>query len=182
MTIDRNPIVGSRTASPVALIDPDTGDPLDPGPTGVGAVIDVTLSTDTGAYTDGDVLADTQEVAGAVREDAGSAILESVSIIDRSDQKIAMDLLFFRTSVSLGTENSAPSISDADAGEYLGRVYVAVSDYIDLGGVSVATLSGIGLVLEAGAASTSVYVAAITRGGTPTYAADALRLRLGLMQ
>jgi hypothetical protein len=148
---------------------------------GSSDVLDVTLSLDTSAYATGDVLAATQEVANAVPGNAGHALLHSITINDKDDQGIALDLVFLRTNVSIGTENSAVSISDADADEVLGIVQVSSSDFIDLGGCRVATLAGIGLTLEAGAASTSLYIAAISRGAG-TYTASGITLKLGLAQ
>jgi hypothetical protein len=145
-----------------------------------GDVIDVTLSLDTNAYVSGDVLADTQAVATAVRVAAGRAVLQSVTVIDEDDQGTAFDLVFFSANVSLGTENAAASISDADARNCLGFVSIATTDFIDLGGVRIATKTGIGLVLEAAAASTTLYVGAISRG-TPTHSASGLRLKLGML-
>lgn len=143
-----------------------------------GDVIDITLSLDTSAYDAGDVLADTQTITNAVRVTGGRAILQSVTVIDEDDQGVALDLYFMSTSRSLGTENSAPNISDANARDILGFVAVASGDYKDLGGVRIATVRNIGLLLEAAGGSRDLYVGATT-GGTPTYTASGLKLRLG---
>lgn len=149
---------------------------------GLSEVLDVTLSLDTNAYSDGDVLADTQEIANAVRVPGGTAILQSVQVLDEDDQGCALTLVFSSGSGTLGTENAAPSISDANARNILGYVSVAALDYIDLGGSRIATIRGAGLVLKAAAGATSLYIAAITRGGTPTYTAAGIKLKLGLLQ
>jgi hypothetical protein len=90
-----------------------------------------------------------------------------------------LDLVFLRTNVSLGTENSAVAITDADAEEILGVVQVTAGDYLDFGANRVATMPGVGLVLEAGAASTSMYLAAVSKG-TGTYSASGIVVKLGL--
>lgn len=141
-------------------------------------LIGVTLSLDTSAYADGDVLAATQEIANAVRLPGGRATLQSVHVLDENDQGVGFDLIFMSADNALGTENSAPDISDTLARDILGFVRIAAGDYVDLGGSRIATLTNIGLVLEAAAASTSLYVAAITRGA-PTYTAAGLKLKLG---
>jgi hypothetical protein len=146
---------------------------------GAGAVIDVTLSLDTGAYADGDVLADTQSVGNAVRNAAGRAFLQSLVVIDESDQKQGFDLLFLDANNSLGAENAAPSIGDAEALAIIGRVPVSAADYYDLGGVAIANLNAIGLMLKA-ASGRTLYVAAISRGAG-TYGASAIKLKLGLV-
>lgn len=150
--------------------------------TGVSDIVDVTLSLDTSAYADGDTLAATQEVANAMRVNGGAAILLSLKAQDDDDNGTALDLVFLRSNVALGTENAAPSITDANAVEVLGIVSIAAADWIDLGGVRVATKTNIGLLLETADASKSLYIAAITRGGTPTYTASGIKLQLGLLK
>jgi hypothetical protein len=146
---------------------------------GTSDLIDVTLSLDTSAYASGDVLAATQEVANAVAANGGKAVLHSVTVLDKDDQGQALDLVFLRTNVSLGTENAAVSITDADAEEILGVVQVTAGDYLDFGANRVATMPSVGLVLEAGAASTSLYLAAVSKG-TGTYSASGIVVKLGL--
>jgi hypothetical protein len=146
---------------------------------GNSEVIDVTLSLDTAAYASGDVLAATQEVASAVAANGGKAVLHSVTVLDKDDQGQALDLVFLRTNVSLGTENAAVSITDADAEEILGVVQVTAGDFLDFGANRVATMPSVGLVLEAGASSTSLYLAAVSKG-TGTYSASGIVVKLGL--
>lgn len=146
-------------------------------------VIDVTLTLDTAAYASGDVIAATQTVASVFKVNGGRAVLDSLAVIDQDDQKVALDVFFFSQSVTFGTENSAPSITDADGLYCLGYVSVVAGDYKDLGGVSVASgsnLRNLGLVLENGDDSKSLYVAVMNGSGTPTYSATGLTLRLGL--
>lgn len=145
-----------------------------------GDVITVTLTVDTNIYADGDVLADTQTVANAMRIAGGHGVLQSLQLIDPDDQGQPLDLYFFSTTHALGSENSAPSISDADAIDIFGPVPVESSDYRDLGGVKVASVRGIGLMLEAAGGSRDLYVGAISRG-TGTYAGGALTLKLSFL-
>jgi hypothetical protein len=142
-----------------------------------GKFVDVTLSLDTSAYADGDLLADTQEVSGALTVANGTGVIQSITVIDEDDQGVAMDLVFLSANNTLGTENSAPSITDAHARDILGRVRVNASDYIDLGGVRIATVVGVGIGIKAGSGVDDIWVAAITRGA-PTYTASGVRLRI----
>lgn len=175
-----------QQATAVLLVD-ENGDAAVGGEAVVGQVgtpaslVDVTLTLDTLALASGDVASDTAEVAGAVRVAGGRSMLQSLILVDEDDQGIAIDLHFFSTNVSLGTKNSAPNISDANARNHLGVVSVAAADFKDLGGVRVATIRNIGLMLEAAASATSVYVSAIAQG-SPTYTANGLKLRLGIVQ
>jgi hypothetical protein len=149
---------------------------------GLSAVKTVALTVDTAIYADGDVLADLQAVAGFMRADGGRAVIQSVTLLDKSDQAVAMDLFISPSAVSLGTENAAPSISDANAAGLQRICNIGTSDYIDMGGCRIATITGLGLVVEAAAGETTMYIGAVTRGGTPTYGASDLTLLIGLLQ
>lgn len=164
--------IASFTAPAVPLPTAAPGTP--------GDVITVTLSTDTSAYADGDILADLQAVGGFFRQPGGRALIQSVTVLDKADQGVALDLLTSPNPVSLGTENAAPSISDANADGLQRLCRVEAADYIDLGGCRLATKAGLGLLVEAAAGSTTLHLGAITRGGTPTYGAADVVLRLGV--
>jgi hypothetical protein len=123
-----------------------------------GGVVDVIFSSDTAAIATGDVLADTQVVADALRVAGGFALLQSIVITDGDDQGTALDLVFFRANTSLGT-----------------------GDYIDLGLNRVATKTAVGLVLEGNGSTTDIWVAAIVRGSA-TFASNGLKAKFGLIQ
>lgn len=146
------------------------------------SLVDVTLSLDTSAYASGDLLADTQVVASAIKLTDGKARLQSVLLIDEDDQGAALDLYFLSANNTLGTENVAPSISDANARDILCRVPIATGDYYDLGGVRVADVHGLNRIIKAASGTTSIYVAAVNGAGSPTYTASGLRLRIGIEQ
>lgn len=144
--------------------------------------IEVTLTTDTSAYASGDVIADTQVVTGALDLVDGVGKLESLVVIDEDDQGVAFDVYFFSANAPLGTENSAPNISDANGRTCLGYVAVATGDYKDLGGVRVAQVKGIGLPVKAASGTKDIYVGVVNGAGTPTFTATGLKLRLGIAQ
>lgn len=138
----------------------------------------VTLSLDTSAYTAGDVLADTQEVADVLPVSGGAARLDTIVLEDKDDQTAAdINLFFFSENVSLGTENSAPSITDANAAKLLGIVTVPSANFVDVGGAKIATVRNVGLLVKA-ATGKSIFVAA-TCAGTPTQTASGIVLNLG---
>lgn len=150
----------------------------------VGSPVDVITVTPTvlnaDAYDAGDTVFDATVVTGAVRVSGGSALLQSIVVADKDDQKAQLRLVFFDSTVTFGTADSAPSLSDADSLKCLGSVEIAAADYIDFGGASVATVKGIGLLCKA-SGSANLYVAAMT-SGTPTYTTGGLQLRLGFLQ
>lgn len=144
-------------------------------------IVDVTLSLDTSAaYAAGDVLADTQVVSNALRIINGNGLLNSVVVLDEDNQNQALDLVFLSSNVSIGTENSAVSVTDANARNILGIVRINSYDWISLGGVGVATITGLTLGLQAASGSPDLYLAAITRSA-PTHTASGIRLRLNII-
>ena len=147
----------------------------------VSKIVSVPLTLDTSIYQSGDVMSDTAEVTAAMRVTNGTGILQSIVVFDEDDQGTAFDLVFMSANRSLGTKNSAPDITDANARDILGIVSIASGDFIDLGGVRVATKANIGLPVKAATDTDDVFVGTITRG-TPTYTASGVRLRLGFIQ
>lgn len=144
-------------------------------------MVEVTLSLDTSAYSSGDVLADTQEVASAVRSDGGYGRVVGVTVLDKDDQAQGLDLVFMRTNKSLGTENSALTMSDADAEELLGTVEVASGDYVDLTNNQIAMLGDLWVPVKADTSSTSIFMGAISRG-TGTYTASGIVVKVFIEQ
>jgi len=148
---------------------------------GNGDVILVVPVCDTNAYASGDLLFVPIEVPDAVRELGGRAFVQTVRVLDESDQASAMDLLFMSADGSLGTINGALNPTDAIARNIQGIVSIGTSDYSDLINSQLATKNNIGLMVEAEAGTRSLWLAGVVRSGTPTYAAAGLRIRLGLM-
>lgn len=149
--------------------------------TSAADVIEVVLTLDTsGGYADGDVLADFQEVTNFVRALGGRALIQSITVVDKDDVGLAFDILTSRSAISLGTENAAPSISDANAVGVQRIVRIETTDYIDLGGCRVATRAPVGVVIEAASDTRSMWVGAIVRGAG-TYSAAGLVLRFGVV-
>lgn len=142
-------------------------------------VFDVTLVLDTNIYASGDVLAIPQEITGVFDLAGQKRALHSVILLDGDDQAQAVDLVFFNASASLGTINAAVSISDADAAKIIGYVSLEAGDAKDLINSTLFAKSSVGQVLEG--ASTSLWIGAICRGGTPTYTASGMKVKLGFL-
>jgi hypothetical protein len=134
--------------------------------------VTVTPTLDTNAYAAGDVL------FAATELDFGnqlvSGIIKHVSILDADDQAAQTITLYFAgETFTLGTVNSAISISDADAAKLLGTGTVTTST--DLVNSRFGQNTDLGLPFSVSAGS--LYVAAST-GGTPTHTASGIRLRV----
>ena len=140
---------------------------------------EVTLSLDTSAYADGDVLADTQDLSLQPSQQDRNYVLHSAVVLDKDDQGVALDLVFLRENKTLGTENAAVSISDADAAEIVGVVEVVAGDYVDLTGSQVAQRSALSIVVSPSSA-TSLFMGVISRGAG-TYTASGIVVKVGFL-
>jgi len=134
--------------------------------------VTVTPVLDTNAYTANDVLFPTIEL------DFGnqlvSGVIKHASILDTDDQASQTITLYFAGSnFTLGTANSAISITDADAEKLLGTAAVTTST--DLIGSRFGQNTDIGLPFTVN--SGSLYVAAST-GGAGTHSASGIKLRV----
>lgn len=162
-------IAGSAVSTSPAVIDPGI------------FYVDVTLTTDTSAYASGDLIADAQVAAACVRSNDALGMCVSAALIDEDDQGVALTVHLYGTSASWGTENSAPSITDANARAWLGLIDFAVSDYKDLGGSKVALKSNQNIPIKPATGTDDIYVAVVNGTGTPTFTANGLKLRLGFV-
>jgi hypothetical protein len=130
------------------------------------------LTTATTAYTADDTLGALMSWNVTV---AKGLILGAV-ITDVSDITGAVDCFLFDRSVTFGTDNAAPSISDADI---LFNIGVISFPYpYDLGGARVASVDSIAIPYTANA-STTIYGGLVTRSAHTFFgAATALQVRL----
>jgi hypothetical protein len=148
---------------------------------GKATVIAVTPVVDASALDANDTVFDATAITNAARVSGLGATLMAIDVVCQADQKAQLTFYFFDASVTFGTSDAAPGLSDADALKYLGHVDIAAADYDELGGVSVAQARNLSIPMLP-ASGTSLYVAATTTG-TPTYgAADALKLRFHFLQ
>jgi hypothetical protein len=140
----------------------------------VGNAKVVQFVVDTSAYASGDLVADMVEITGAADVAGGSVVIDQITLFDKADQTAsAYTLVFGSASTSLGTINSAPNISDANAlASALRVVGVALADWVDMGGVKVATLRDVKLPLHCAAGQTSIWVGIVNGAGTPTFTAS----------
>jgi hypothetical protein len=161
-------VQGAASMTPVASV-------------GKTVVFALTPTLDTSAYGTGDVLFDRTICNGIFRVVDGTGVLQSIQVIDQDDNGVAIDFYIHTTDATLGTANSTPSISDANAVELLGPFSIATGDYKDLGGVKVGKISNIGQPIKAVSGTDDLYISAVVTG-TPTFTAAGIKLRIGVLQ
>lgn len=153
--------------------------------TKLSKIIAITPTIVPAAYADGDVIDSVKEVADAVAYRKGNGEIRSIAVIDKANQKVDLDLYFFDEAPenSVGSDNTAFTLNDADAPKLLGRVRVATADYISAGSDNaLATKSDVSIMVSSIAGSKSIFMLAVSRG-TPTYAsASDLIIKLGIEQ
>ena len=146
---------------------------------GESAIVTVVLTLHTDANVVNDVLAATQVVAGALRVNDGTGIIQSIVVIDDDDKKGDLDLIFFDANTSVGSESAACSMADNDT--ILGIQEVVEADYVDMINSQVACLKNVGIVNQGATGTDDIYMAAIARD-TETYSGSGITVRLGILQ
>ena len=143
-------------------------------------IIDVTLTLDTSAYASDELMADAQEIANVfgTSEINPTGVLQSLTLIDKDDQGMSMDIFFLDDGTSWGTEGVAASITDAIASKILGYTTITASDYATVGSQQVAHLNNLSMILKGKDKVPSLWIAVVARG-SGTFAADGVDLRLG---
>lgn len=148
-------------------------------------LINVTPDIVAAAYASGDVIGTIRTVTNVSLDSGGTAELTSLIIIDKANQKSAIDLIFFDTAPasSFGVDNAAYALVDADALNIVGRISIAQADYVSSGSNNAeATYKALGLLMKCLAGSKNLYMAVVSRGA-PTYAsASDLLIRLAFKQ
>ena len=152
------------------------------------AVIRVTPTLDTSVYANDDVFFNSTEIPSAVVGNGGSSKLIGVTILNEDDVAHDMDIIFMQKSTDLGTINEAVGSNSkwtnalAKAAGVLGVVTIdwSLSNANMVNNLIFTTANanpsakseGLPILLQAESNSTSVFMAAVSRGGTPTVAAD----------
>ena len=137
-------------------------------------IIAKTPIVSTTAYAANDVVG-TRMQLGPIE---APAKLTSITVIDRSAQAAALEVIFFEKnpSASTLTDNAAPTLNATEVGNIVARVPVAAADYAAaINGVRVANVSNLNRIVKG-----SNLTAVLVTSGTPTYALGALTLKFGI--
>ena len=137
-------------------------------------IIARTPTVSTTAYAANDVVGTRMQLGPT---DA-PAKLTSITVIDRSAQAAALEVIFFEKNPSVSTlnDNAAPTLNATEVGTIVARVPVAAADYAAaINGVRVANVSNLNRIVKG-----SNLTAVLVTSGTPTYALGALTLKFGI--
>lgn len=147
-------------------------------------IIRVTPVVETNAYANSDQIGVLTAIPDAVSDSGGAGILTACSAIDASDVSPAFDVLLFSGAPTVASaDNATLNIVDAQmAANFIGRIVFPAAGFIDLGVNRVSTLTNLGLIVKAGAGSTSLYFLCIARAAITFAAADALTLVFSIIQ
>lgn len=135
-------------------------------------------------YSSGDVIGGVNEIIGAVG-DPDPTFLVSITVLDKANQKAALDIVFFNANPesSLGADNAAYALADADLGKVLGRISIEASHYVSSGSNNAeATRSAFGLIPLKAASGTSIYAAVVARGAATYGSASDLSVKIGIIK
>jgi len=150
-------------------------------------LIDVTLTTDAEAHANNDVIAQSIEIPNAVAVNGGSAIIQSVMLLDEDNEAPSVELLFSQVNTAITDDEGSAignSVADLDATfrSFLGAT--TVSNWSDLVDSQLGIKTNIGLVVKAASTTKSIWVHAVNRsGGTYTPAATTdLKMRIGIVK
>lgn len=143
---------------------------------------DTAVVSTSPAYTAGDAVGAKRTLANAVRVSGGTGILDSVTLLDRANQKAAMELILFDSDPASATiTDNAAFVYSTDDLKVLARITIGPSDYVTLNGKAIAQLKGLSVALKI-ASGTSLFAALVTTG-TPTFVATTdVQLSVGILQ
>lgn len=132
------------------------------------ASVSQTPTITAGAYSAKDAVGGLLTFANAVRAAGGSAMLNSVILIDHADVKADLELWLFNADPTVVADNEPFDISDANLAMCVGVVPILAADYHSAADNGVACVRSIGLQFKC--AATSLY-GQLKCTATPTYAA-----------
>jgi hypothetical protein len=139
-----------------------------------------TAAVTIGTYAPGNAVGAKRTLANALRSPL-TGVLNSVTLVDRSNSKAAMTLFIFDADPSGATINDkaafAFGVNDLNV---IAQIPIGAGDYVTTNSKAVAQLSGLGIVLKG--AATTLYAALVTTGAPVFAATTDVQLGLGILQ
>jgi hypothetical protein len=126
------------------------------------------LTTVTTTYTIGDQAGTMIAITGAASANGGTGILQSLAFLDEGDVGVDYRVHFFRSNVTIASDNSPFAVSDTDMRDWCGTV--VPPSLLDLGANRASMIGTVGMGYDTGA-GTTLYAAVETRTANAVYAA-----------
>lgn len=120
-----------------------------------------------GAYTTGKALGGLLTFTGVSA--GGTGLIRSVSLTDKANQKIAIDILLFNQSFTATADGSTIAISAADLVNMVGVISLAAGDYISAAASTNAIATKYNINLACNSSDNNLYGQLVIRGSA-TYA------------
>lgn len=137
------------------------------GTRSVRIAVTPTVSTSP-AYSSADAVGGLMTFSNAVAVSGYGGVLQSVIVIDKANQKPALQIYISNQTFTASTDNAAFTVSDADVVNAVGYVSIAATDWQSNGTANaVATKAGIGLAFHP---NTTDLFAQMQTTSTPTFA------------
>jgi hypothetical protein len=148
---------------------------------GFTAVIKTAPTITASVYSAGNSVGGKQTLSNAVRT-AGTGILESLTLLDRANQKAAMTVYIFDADPTNATlADHGAFVFSTDDLKVIAQISIAAGDYVTTNSKAIAVESGLSIALKT-ASGTTLYAVAVT-SGTPTYASTSdLQFVYGILQ
>jgi len=150
---------------------------------GLTSLVELDLTVTAELYAAGDSVGGKLTLANALRVASGTAILDSIHVLDRSNSKAGLAILIFSADPGAATiTDGAAFVASTDDVKVVAIVPLAATDYTTVNAKAYATLKTLGIVVKASAASTSLF-AAIVCVGAPTFVSTTdVHVKFGFLQ
>jgi hypothetical protein len=147
-------------------------------------VFSITPTTATAEAGTDEVIFQADELANFMSEKGGTAIIQSITILDDNDFGESIDIVFMDTSGVLDATSDAGSAIDAADGVIPQAIlgFVNVSNYFDGVAWKVGQKDNIGLAIQSASTTRSIWISAVNRGTARDWDTDGLHLKIGYIQ
>lgn len=143
-----------------------------------------------GAYATGNVMGAPVKLENAMEDPSGSAIVDSLAVIDLINAKADLEIHFFTKLVSPGADKGAFTLSATDASAWVGFIKLSGStDYVSSAGQGLGMKSNIKAMLTGkqvttitGTRNRDLYAVVVARGAFVAVSAADLTFLLGVEQ
>lgn len=144
--------------------------------------LQVTQTTNASAYEAGDCVGGKITITNAMRVATGTGVLMSIDLIDKANQKAAMDVLIFNADPAAATiTDDTAFVYSTDITKQIARIPIAAGDYTTINSIATVSLGSLGRTLKA-ASGQNLY-AALVLSGTPTYTSTSdIVITFGILQ